>query len=283
MTSEEVLHKADFDAIYDQPDPRAYYSTLRKLDYAIPQRGAEIFTDLLDVRPSNGGGPFKVLDVCCSYGVVATLMRTDLEMSDIYEHYAAPGAQSLTPEELNDVDRHFLMEHSKPGAPELVGLDLAQRAVDYAVASGALDVGFAENLEVDDPSPQLAAQLEGVDLITTTGGVGYVTDQTFDRLLAVAPDTAWVAAFCLRTYDYDPIAQSLEARGLSTERVAHTFRQRRFIGADEQQWAVAEVQSRGVDPTGKEEDGYFHADCFLSRPASEVDQRPLAELLPGLA
>jgi hypothetical protein len=119
-----------------------------------------------------------------------------------------------------------------------------------------------------------------VDLITTTGGVGYVSERTFDRLLGLAPERVWVAAFCLRTYDYGPIIETLSTHGLQTERLPRTFTQRRFTGPEEKQWAVAEVGKRGVDPAGKEADGYYHAEFYLSRPASEVERRPLAQLLP---
>lgn len=283
MASEEELQKADFDAIYDQPDPRAYYSTLRKFDYGIPEFGAEVFNEILSKRPSNGAGPFRILDLCCSYGIVATLMKTDLAMGDVYEHYCSEAVRSLTSDELNALDRRFLREHRRPGAPDVIGLDLAKRAIDYAVAAGTLDVGFAENLETDEPTAELAAQMEDIDLITTTGGVGYVTEHTFDRLLEVAPDTAWVASFCVRTYDYEPISRVLEEHGFQTEQMTRSFPQRKFIGPDEKTWAVAEVRSRGIDPAGKEQDGYFYADCFLSRPKAEVARAPLAELLPGLA
>ena len=119
-----------------------------------------------------------------------------------------------------------------------------------------------------------------VDLITTTGGVGYVTERTFDRLLDVAPESVWVAAFCLRTYDYRPIIETLSTHGLQTERLPQTFPQRRFTDPDEEQWAVAEVRKRRLDPAGKEAEGDYHAEFYLSRPASEVEQQPLAQLLP---
>jgi len=43
MTDTEPLttkSKSDFTTIYGEPDPRAYFRTLRPLDYQIPQRAA---------------------------------------------------------------------------------------------------------------------------------------------------------------------------------------------------------------------------------------------------
>jgi len=280
MSSDGPLQKADFGAIYDQPDPRAYFLTLEPFDYVIPQYGAEFFVRLLEARRTANTHRPRVLDVGCSYGVVATLMKTDLDLAAVYAHYRQAAEQALTPEQLVDVDRRLLQEYAGPGTPAVIGLDVAPNAVQYALATGALDDGVVENLEVDEPSAELAKLMSEVDLITTTGGVGYVTERTFDRLLDVAPEEVWVAAFCLRAYDYGPISDTLGAHGLQTERLLRTFPQRRFTGSEEEQWAVAEVRRHGLDPSGKEAEGYYHAEFYLSRPASEVGRQPLAQLLP---
>ena len=281
MASDGPLHKTDFGAIYDQPDPRAYFSSLEPFDYLIPQHGAELFAGLLAARGTAHSHEPRILDVCCSYGVVATLMKTGMDLAAVNAHYREAAAQGLTPEQLVDVDRRLLKDHPGPGRATFVGLDVAPNAIAYARATGALDAGVVENLEVDPPSAELASLMSEVDLIVTTGGVGYVTERTFDRLLDLAPDTVWVAAFCLRTYDYGPIVDTLRAHGLRTERLPQSFPQRRFTGPEEQQWALTELSRRHVDPSGKEADGHYHADFFLSRPSSEVERRPLRQLLPA--
>lgn len=283
LTTEDLLHKADFGDIYDQPDPRPYFGTLRPFDYVIPQHGAEVYRLLLAARAAQDGRPLNVLDVCCSYGVVAMLLKTELHIRDLYAHYAKAADRSLSVQQLAEHDQRVLRDGWVPGAPHVVGLDVAGNAVDYAVATGALDAGFTENLEVDEPSPEFATQGRDIDLVVTTGGVGYVTDRTFDRLLNITPASVWVASFCLRTYDYAPISETLKARGFSTERSSNTFSQRRFTGPEEQEWAVGEVQARGLGPAGRESDGSYYADFFLSRPTAEVDACPLSELVPELA
>ncbi|MGH3357587.1 MAG: hypothetical protein ACRDO7_02210 [Nocardioidaceae bacterium] len=282
MNEDPPLQKADFGAIYNQADPRAYFQTLAPYDYVIPQYGAEAFARLLREHIAPGRRA-TVLDVCCSYGVVGTLLRTDLGIGDLYEHYRSPATADLTTEQLTEVDRRLLLDHAVPSAPRVVGLDVAPNAVDYAVSVGAMDSGVTDNLEVTAPSRELADLLRDVDLITTTGGVGYVTERTFEHLLQSCPSSAWVAAFCLRTYDYGPIAATMDKHGLRTERVARTFRQRRFTDDSEQRWATSRVVERGLDPEGKESTGYYHADLYLSRPETDVGapsaDRLLADLL----
>lgn len=283
---ETVLQKADFGAIYDQPDPRAYYTTLAEYDYQIPQYGAEVFDRLLrrvPVQRDRGGSDDAsptVLDVCCSYGIVTTLLNTDLTMDELTAHYADAGTATVSDSELVAADRELRRVRRRPDPIRTIGIDIAKNAVEYAADVHALDAGVVENLENDDPSPRLAALLADVDLITTTGGVGYVTGKTFERLLRHAPPTVSVAAFCLRTYDYAEVQAVLDTHGLVTERAEGTVRQRRFANAEEREWALDAVRRHGFDPTGHEADGYYHAELFVSRPADRVAQAPLSALIP---
>lgn len=274
----EPLQKTDFGSIYDRADPRAYYTTLAEHEYEIPQHGADVFRALEQERQS--ATPPTMLDLCCSYGVVGALMKTDLTFDELTDHYRDHHERGTSRRELLRSDRRLLQERRRPDAPRVIGFDVAQNAIDYATASGALDRGFAVDLESNDPTPSMADELRQIDLITTTGGIGYVTEWTFKRLLDIAPQNVWVAAFCLRTYDYTPIAADLDNRGFTTEQAPRTYKQRRFTDPDERAWAVAQVRARGMDPTGKESDGYYHADLFVSRPAAAANARPLESLLP---
>lgn len=273
MTDTPALQKTNFGAIYDQRDPRAYFSTLRPYEYVIPQHGADAFSRLIEARAPH---PCTVLDLCCSYGIVGTLLRTDLRLDDLYAHYAA--MESRPAEDLRRADRTLIADHRREPAPRVIGLDVAPNAVAYGVDIAAMDAGVTDNLETGPPSDRLAELLADVDIIATTGGVGYVTEKTFDRLLRSCRETVWVASLCLRTYDYTPIADTLAAHGLRTERMSRTFRQRRFTGDDEREWATSRVVERGLDPAGKESDGWYHANLFLSRPEGDIGV-PVDELL----
>lgn len=277
---ETVLQKADFGAIYDQPDPRAYYTTLGQYDYQIPQYGAEVFDRLLP-RTADVERP-TVLDVCSSYGIVTALLNTDLTMDDLVAYYADERTAAMPDAELIEADRALLRARRRPDPVRSIGIDIAKNALEYAVEVGALDAGAVENLESDDPSPRLVEMLADVDLITTTGGVGYVAEKTFARLLRHAPPGVSVAAFCLRTYDYGQVQAVLDGHGLVTERAEGTVRQRRFADPEEREWALASVREHGFDPAGHEDDGYYHAQLYVSRPAEQVERTPLSELIPRL-
>lgn len=279
MTETASSGKADFSDVYNREDARGYYPTLQAVQYEIPQHGADVFNRLVEVRQGMDGHPPTILDVCCSYGVGGMLAKTDLDLGEIYMHYRVAADRGLTGDELIKCDVDLLNRRGRADAPEVIGLDVAENAVRYAVATTALDDAFAENLETCEPSTQLAQRMRDVDMIVTTGGVGYVTENTFGRLVDSAGPAPWVAAFCLRTYDYEPIAERLAEHGLVTEKADQSYRQRRFVSADEQQWALAEVVARGLDPADLEAEGYCYADFYLSRPEAEVVQTSLRDLV----
>ena len=75
-----------------------------------------------------------------------------------------------------------------------------------------------------------------MDLLTVTGGVGYISERTFGRLLdciAQGPEgqIPWVAVFALRWVSYEEVSDVLSEYGLVTEKLAgHTFTQLPFRG-----------------------------------------------------
>lgn len=263
--------KTDFSTIYAQPDPRAYFRALRPLGYQIPQHARPVVESVL------GRHPGAVLDVCCSYGINAALLRFEVDLASLGARAADPARAGVSPDDVVAADAELFSALPRRADRQVFGLDASKPAVDYAVSTGLLAAGWAENLEEADPSPSLVAALGGVSLVLCTGGVGYVGPATFERLVAHAPD-AWVLAFVLRVFPYDDVAAALADHGLVTEKLPGTFPQRRFADSAEAAAALHDVTARGLDPAGREADGWFHAEAYLSRPARE----PLepARLLP---
>jgi len=281
--------KADFDHIYDRPDPRDYFRTLGQLDYEIPQQAQPVFQSLVTALRSGDGGdgdkPLRILDVCCSYGINAALLRCEVSMTELFARYSNVALDELSTAELTEADKAYYQQRFRRDDVQVSGLDAAGKAVAYGCQVGLLDSGWTENLEADDPSRGLTEHLESMDLITTTGGVGYITERTFDRVVKARPGrpAPWVAAFVLRMYSYDRISATLAEHGLVTERLTGvSFPQRQFAGEAEQEATVRQVRKRGLDTAGLEDAGRYYADFYLSRPTADAVE-PLAQLLAGAA
>jgi hypothetical protein len=279
--------KANFDHVYDLPDPRGYFEKLGALDYRAPEHGSRVFGALLRAMRRDDEAPPKVLDLCCSYGVNAALLKHDLTLDDLYARYGSRDLAGLSSEELASADAELYAGRRRPAPPEVVGTDVAANAVSYALRAGLLDAGTAENLEEDEPTKGLRRAARGAVLVTVTGGVGYVWERTFERVLSCVTDDGpdggnvpWVAAFAVRFVDYAPIAAVLARRGLVTEKLSTaTFPQRRFENAGEREHVLRKLVAAGIDPAGKEEAGWYHADLYLSRPAAQASEAPVEELL----
>ena len=294
MHNGDALHqksgKANFELIYDLEDPREYFNTLGSFDYCVAQHGQHVFSTLIEARreggSSNGIGEkrTKVLDVCCSYGINAALLKYDTTLEELYTRYGSKEFANLSSEELERGDAAFYEERFKEAAPEVIGVDVASNAVSYGIRSGALDAGFAENLEAGEPTEELRRAVSGVDLLTVTGGVGYISGRTFERLLdciVEGPEgrVPWLAVFALRWVSYEDISEVLSSYGLITEKLdGHTFTQRRFTDVGEREYVLEELAGMGIDTTGKEDTGWYHADFYLSRPVEEAEI-PLETLL----
>jgi hypothetical protein len=293
MHNREAPHqksgKANFDFVYGLEDPREYFGAFEELDYCIPQHGQRVFSALIEARREEGhNGPGErrtgVVDVCCSYGINAALLKFETTLDGLYSRYGSEELAGLSSKELAEADAAFYAERVREAAPEVVGVDVVPNAVSYGIRSGVLDAGFAENLEENEPTNALCQAISGADLLTVTGGVGYISGRTFDRLLGSMMEgpegrIPWVAVFVLRWISYEEVSNVLSGYGLVTEKLAsHTFTQRRFADDAEREYVLEELAKMGVDTAGKEEEGWHHTNFYLSRPADEAET-PLETLL----
>ncbi|WP_070011899.1 methyltransferase type 12 [Streptomyces abyssalis] len=291
----DATGKVTLDHIYNGPDPRAYFRELRKLDYCVPQQAKPYFAKLIEeYRDTTQVAVPKVLDIGCSYGINAALLKYDVTMDALYarycdEHLAGggprtgagtePGKGSGTgtaegaraeeaPEALLARDRKLARSH-RPARPlRFVGLDTSGSALAYALEAGFLDDVVHADLERNEPSARQRAQFAGTDLVISTGCIGYVTERTLTRIVrSMGGHRPWMAHFVLRMFPFGPVERALEELGYSTVCAGDVFRQRRFASPQEQTQVLETMKEAGVDPEGLEADGWLHARLYLSRPS----------------
>jgi hypothetical protein len=264
--------KVSFDHIYDQPDPRAYFSTLRRLDYCIPQLASGYFRRLLASRAARYERPATVLDIGCSYGINAALLRCGLTMDDLYRRYCDGDAPTVSTGTLLARDQETVRSRDQLPGARFTGLDSSLPALTYATQAGFLDGAVYNDLEAGDPTPQQHERLAATDLIISTGCIGYVTGKTLSRVLdAAGGRRPWMAHFVLRMFPFDPVADCLAGFGYETVGYERVFKQRRFASAQEQALVLDTLAEVGVDSRGLESDGWFYARLFVSCPRGEAD------------
>ncbi|HRJ69838.1 MAG TPA: class I SAM-dependent methyltransferase [Beijerinckiaceae bacterium] len=272
------LSKENFDKIYVQPDPREYYRVLYGLDYVIPELAKPIFRNIVNALQEQEQRPIKVLDVGSSYGINAALLRFPIDLDRLGARYRDLSLSDIDREELVWHDRHYFL--SWPAADvEVIGLDVSESAIRYAKEVGLISDGIVANLEERMLTDQEAEMLSDVDLIISTGCVGYIGERTFSKLLAAMDRTPWVASFVLRMFDYGELEGVFSSHELSTEKLKGvTFVQRRFNSYDEYTSVVSKLLETGVRVDGKESEGLLHAEFYLSRPRDASVELPLEQI-----
>ena len=119
--------------------------------------------------------------------------------------------------------------------------------------------------------------LDDTDLVISTGCIGYVGEDTLKNLIDVnAPRKPWMVHFVLRMFPFEGIQRVLGPMGYVTEKIRdQTFLQRRFASQDERSHVLQRLDELGIDPTGLESEGWYHAEAFISRPAEERSHLPV--------
>ena len=272
--------KIDLTDIYDRPDPRDYYQTLVNLDYRIPAEGEPIFRRVIEAhRAASPQDKLRILDVGCSYGVNAAVLKHGCKLADLFRFYGAGATGALSRGQLVARDRDFFARRAPGGELTFVGLDPAARAVGYAREVGVLDGFITRDLETEAPSADEAGLLADIDLVISTGAIGYVGAPTFAHIVDCARNKPWLALFALRMFPIDGIAEVLKGRGYALFKLAgQTFRQRRFADRNEESEVLSNLAGLGIDPAGRESEGWYHAEFFFARPAAEA----VADPIPGL-
>ena len=273
--------KVDMAHLYDQADPRAYCRELKKFDYKIPSVAKPVFKKLISCMRRYRKGTICLLDLGCSYGVNAALLKHDLSITDLYDHWGQQRLVSATPTEIMDYDQRFFGHLSKASDIEVIGLDVADKAVSFAEEVGLLDDALSINLENETLTDAAKAKLRTVDLVMSTGCVGYITETSFDKLLsAFRGQKPWIANFVLRVFPFDVIEKTLKQYGYVTEKLdGKTFVQRKCGTNEERSQMLGKLRQRRIEPMEKEIDGYLLAEFYISRPKSDALMDPLSGLL----
>lgn len=274
--------KIDLSTIYDRPDPQLYYQTLINLDYQIPSLAEGTFRAVIGARrQSRLRNRIALLDVGSSYGVNAVLLRHGISLSGLYGLYSREQTKDLSRSDLVGRDRKLFAGMRTDRDMKVVGLDVAGEALDYAEEVGIIDAGLAVDLERLPPRVEDKEVLADIDLIISTGAIGYVGVPTFSRILDCAKSSPWFALFALRMFPVDDIATMLHSRGYVVYRQrGRTYRQRRFAGADERQEVLSRLAAMRVDPTGLEAEGWYHAEFYFAWREGEAGPPPVEGLSP---
>jgi hypothetical protein len=274
--------QADFHDIDRAKDPRGYFGGLGGVDFVIPEIAGPVLLQLADFLVQSIGRPITILDIGCCYGILSAAMRCSLSIDELRNCYARAAFQALSSDALTSCDAHHFVSWAPRDDLRFIGLGRSPEPIAYAQRVGLIEEGLIVDLEKNSPSARARSVICAVDLIVSTDAAGYVSEKTFAKILQVFPPgkAPWIASFVLRLPDYGSTAETASYHGLATERLEGvTFPQRRFRDKTEAEEVLRLLKTRGVDPAGKESEGHYHADLFVSRPTADVKRVGLREIV----
>ncbi len=272
--------KANFDEIYVAEDPRSYFSVLGALDYMIPDVAAPVVRQILTAYQRRYDKRPVVLDVGSSYGINAAVHRFPMTFASLRRRYARHEMAVLESAEVARLDRNYYASWPDTGVATFVGLDASEQAIRYAKDVGLIERGIVADLERGSLTREAADILQDVDVVLSTGAVGYVSDKTFRSILAGSSRPLWIVSFVLRMFPYESLQALFARHGLVTEHLESAlFVQRRFSDLEEFEHCLERLASRGLNSQGFESDGLLQADLFVSRPAADVEQARLEDIV----
>lgn len=263
--------KHDFNAAYNCRWPHSYFRAHLALDYVIPDRAAPVFERIFtEYRRVRSKTKLKIVDVGCSYGINAALLRSDLSLDELYAAYLEPSGLLSRQEEIEH--RAFFRNRGLRDDIRFVGVDPSFCAVRYAQSLGLLEAAIAADLETRDVTAEERCALSDADILISTGCVGYATERTFARVYqASASSHPWVVAFAMHPFSYDGIAAVLQSFALETKLVPRfKQRQRRFSTQAERDAILIAMAKLGMEDRLERTTGYIYASCYISAPRSEL-------------
>ena len=152
------MPKASFDDLYRQTSPLPYLRRMSDVGYRLPEKVLPAFRlHLSRFRP------VRILDVGASYGFNAALIRHGFDWESLPDRLDQPHDQLR-----RDVS------HTHDDAVVFVALDVSKNALRFASEVGLSDESICMDLRVDAVSPIAIDRLSRIDVIISTGCIGYV-------------------------------------------------------------------------------------------------------------
>lgn len=273
--------KENFLEVYEKKLPHAYYASMHEVEYQIPENAKLPINKVLSQIKQERNEPLSILDLGCSYGVLSALIKFNLLLSTLYRRYR----QAKVGEATLDSERKWFATLQKRDDLMFYGIDISVNAIRYSKEVGLIEGGLAANLEVEGCEvPRNSNIPKNIDLIVSTGCIGYITDATFSSIFEYIDRRSKpvIISFVLRMFDYSQIANFLATEGYKTFEIPNkTFIQRRFSNASEKHGVLRLLQQKygsgGYDRL-PETKGYYHALLFVSMHES-LDQSFAAKCL----
>ena len=267
---EELVVKKDFTDIYTQKYPTPYLEEMGNLGYRIPDQTKPLYKHLAERILNYKKRPVKILDLGSSYGINSALLNYELIMSELDGFFVENKHEpSIT------ATQNFFDELPNNNDPNLKFylVDTSLPALDFAEKTGLCEDSFCVNLEKENIPVKLQQTMHNIDLIISTGCVGYIGWKSFSKILENIEsdrDSLPIFAFTvLRIFQMADINRVFEENNFELIKTKiGPLKQRRFYNETEMRDTLNLLKRRNINTENLEGAGYYFADFFVGGPAN---------------
>lgn len=271
-------HWTQFDKLYNLPDPRPYFRGVETGDYRMPGVMAGALCHLIPVLGETGHSPVRLVDFAAGYGAVGMCLRAGRTMADLFSYFGRDGTPDADAERFAEWRSLISLEPHRIDA-----VDIAERALDYALACGAIDAGHTDDLMAGPPGRALKQVLTQADLIYECGAIGdHVATAMAAVLRAADPNRPVLLLSPRPRVDLAPLRATLAEQGYEMRTAIGGIRYRRPFSPKEMDEEISAGIRNGYSPEECTVGDYFRVDLRVALP-SERDPTPLLQALAGLS
>jgi len=266
---EELQIKKDFTEIYVKKYPAPYLSEMRNLEYRIPDQTKPLYQHLAERMVNYLKRPIKILDIGSSYGINSALLNYELVMSELDDFFENHPQSSII-----EVQDFFDSLPNKNPNFQFYLVDTSLPALEFAEKVGLCEGSFCINMEKEKVSFEFKQILKDIDLIISTGCIGYIGSKSFEKIFSsLDKDNKYsipVFAFTvLRIFPTDEIDNVFRKNNFELIKTKiGPLKQRRFYNNSEMKKSLELLKQRGISTAGLEEEGYYCADLFVGGPST---------------
>jgi len=262
--------KKDFSEIYTKEFPCSYLTEMKNLEYRIPDQTKPLYQHLSERMANYLRRPLNILDLGSSYGINSALLNYELVMTELDEYFVE-GNPSPS---IKETQSFFEDLPNKNPKFQFYLVDTSSRALEFAEKAGLCEDSFCINMEKEKIPPKFEQTLNDIDLIISTGCIGYIGSKSFEKIFdsidGLGRSPLPIFAFTvLRMFPMDEIEEVFRKNGFELVKTkVGPLKQRRFYNDSEKEKSIELLENLGMSSEGIEEQGYYFADFFVGGPSN---------------
>lgn len=261
---EELVVKKDFSDIYTKKYPAPYLEEMNHVEYRIPDQTKPLYKHLTERLGNHLKRSINILDLGSSYGINSALLNYELIMSELNDFFIQ---QNPRPS-IKEVQDFFDELPGKNPNLKFYLVDTSSPALEFAEKAGLCEGSFCVNMEKEPLPSEFKLTLSNIDLIISTGCIGYIGWKSFEKMFESIDDqnSSTIFAFTvLRMFHMDEIEKVFKKNNFELIKTKiGPLKQRQFYNEEEMKKTVDLLGRRNVDTHGLEDTGYYFADFYVA-------------------